>query len=79
MPLTIWRAARDAGIHDGDHVVIRRGTTANSGEIIVALVDGVEATRAIRGLAGAASDGRPLSPALLAELKAHAWARNFYD
>jgi hypothetical protein len=25
------------------------------------------------------SDGRPLSPALLAELKAHAWPRNFYE
>jgi aryl-alcohol dehydrogenase-like predicted oxidoreductase len=27
----------------------------------------------------AVSDGRPLSPALLAELKAHAWPRNFYE
>ncbi|MBV9511723.1 MAG: transcriptional repressor LexA [Caulobacteraceae bacterium] len=34
----------NAGIHDGDHVVIRRGNTANSGEIIVALVKGEEAT-----------------------------------
>jgi repressor LexA len=34
----------NAGIHDGDHVVIRRDNTANSGEIIVALVKGEEAT-----------------------------------
>ena len=34
----------DAGIFDGDHVVIRRGATANSGEIVVALVMGEEAT-----------------------------------
>ena len=34
----------NAGIYDGDHVVIRRGATANSGEIVVALVMGEEAT-----------------------------------
>jgi repressor LexA len=33
-----------AGILDGDYVVIRRGDTANSGEIVVALVLGEEAT-----------------------------------
>ncbi len=33
-----------AGILDGDYVVIRRTTTANSGEIVVALVMGEEAT-----------------------------------
>ena len=33
-----------AGILDGDFVVIRRGSTANSGEIVVALVMGEEAT-----------------------------------
>ncbi|HUZ12558.1 MAG TPA: transcriptional repressor LexA [Caulobacteraceae bacterium] len=33
-----------AGILDGDFVVIRRGATANSGEIVVALVMGEEAT-----------------------------------
>lgn len=33
-----------AGILDGDYVVIRRGETANSGEIVVALVMGEEAT-----------------------------------
>jgi len=33
-----------AGILDGDYVVIRRGDTANSGEIVVALVMGEEAT-----------------------------------
>ncbi len=35
---------RDAGISDGDVVVIRETTTANSGDIVVALVDGQEAT-----------------------------------
>ncbi|HEY2660696.1 MAG TPA: transcriptional repressor LexA [Caulobacteraceae bacterium] len=34
----------NAGIYDGDFVVIRRGSTANSGEIVVALVMGEEAT-----------------------------------
>jgi repressor LexA len=33
-----------AGIFDGDYVVIRRGDSANSGEIVVALVMGEEAT-----------------------------------
>jgi len=34
----------NAGIYDGDYVVIRRAQTANSGEIVVALVMGEEAT-----------------------------------
>ena len=34
----------DAGIHDGDTVIIRRQDTANNGEIVVALVDEEEAT-----------------------------------
>ena len=34
----------NAGIYDGDYVVIRRGSTANSGEIVVALIKGEEAT-----------------------------------
>jgi repressor LexA len=34
----------NAGIYDGDHVIIRKGSTANSGEIVVALVMGEEAT-----------------------------------
>lgn len=34
----------EAGIFEGDTVVIRRGNTANPGEIIVALVDDEEAT-----------------------------------
>ncbi|RMH50395.1 MAG: transcriptional repressor LexA [Alphaproteobacteria bacterium] len=34
----------DAGIHDGDIVVIRRQATAETGDIVVALVEGREAT-----------------------------------
>ena len=34
----------EAGILDGDYVVIRKGDTANSGEIVVALTMGEEAT-----------------------------------
>jgi len=34
----------DAGILDGDTVLIQRADTANSGDIVVALVDGYEAT-----------------------------------
>ncbi|MEO1015660.1 MAG: transcriptional repressor LexA [Pseudomonadota bacterium] len=34
----------DAGIHDGDYAVIQRAKDAANGEIVVALVDGEEAT-----------------------------------
>jgi repressor LexA len=34
----------DAGINEGDVVVIRQTTTATTGDIVVALVDGQEAT-----------------------------------
>jgi repressor LexA len=34
----------DAGIFDGDTVLIRKGDTANNGEIVVALIDDQEAT-----------------------------------
>ena len=34
----------NAGILDGDQVIIKRGDTAHSGEIVVALVKGEEAT-----------------------------------
>ncbi|MEM9780960.1 MAG: transcriptional repressor LexA [Pseudomonadota bacterium] len=34
----------EAGIHDGDVVVIRRQTTAETGDIVVALIEGQEAT-----------------------------------
>lgn len=34
----------EAGILDGDHVIIRRAETADNGAIVVALVDGHEAT-----------------------------------
>ncbi len=34
----------DAGIHDGDLAIIRRQSIADNGNIVVALVDGLEAT-----------------------------------
>ncbi|MEQ8934707.1 MAG: S24 family peptidase, partial [Amphiplicatus sp.] len=34
----------EAGIHDGDMAVIQRTDNADNGEIVVALVDGEEAT-----------------------------------
>jgi repressor LexA len=34
----------EAGINDGDIVVIREGSTADNGDIVVALVEGQEAT-----------------------------------
>jgi repressor LexA len=34
----------NAGIYDGDHVIIKKSDTANNGEIVVALVMGEEAT-----------------------------------
>ena len=44
----------DAGIHEGDIVVIRRQNTANNGDIIVALIDDHEATlKRIRRKGGA--------------------------
>jgi repressor LexA len=35
---------QEAGIHDGDTVIIRRGETAENGQIVVALVDDTEVT-----------------------------------
>ena len=35
---------KDAGINDGDIVVLRETTTADNGDIVVALIDGQEAT-----------------------------------
>ncbi|MCB1857977.1 MAG: transcriptional repressor LexA [Gammaproteobacteria bacterium] len=34
----------DDGIHDGDHIVVEERTQARNGDIVVALVDGSEAT-----------------------------------
>jgi repressor LexA len=34
----------DAGILDGDTVVIRQQQTATNGDLVVALIDGIEAT-----------------------------------
>ena len=34
----------DAGIHDGDYVVIKHADTARTGDIVVALIDQNEAT-----------------------------------
>ena len=34
----------EAGIHDGDYVIIERGDTAHNGDIVVALVDNYEVT-----------------------------------
>ncbi|MFI5013199.1 MAG: transcriptional repressor LexA [Hyphomicrobiales bacterium] len=34
----------EAGIHDGDTVLVRKQSTANSGDIVVALIDAEEAT-----------------------------------
>ena len=34
----------DAGIHDGDVAIIGAGQTAENGQIVVALVDGLEVT-----------------------------------
>jgi repressor LexA len=34
----------DAGIHDGDTVIIRRSDTADNGSIVVALVEDTEVT-----------------------------------
>ena len=34
----------DAGILDGDTVIIRQQQTATNGDLVVALIDGIEAT-----------------------------------
>lgn len=34
----------DAGIHDRDYVIVQQSSTARDGEIVVALIDGYEAT-----------------------------------
>ena len=38
----------DAGIFDGDTAIIQSGATADNGEIVVALVEGHEATQRLR-------------------------------
>ncbi|MGH7162461.1 MAG: transcriptional repressor LexA [Planctomycetota bacterium] len=53
---------RDAGILPGDLVVVRRQSTARSGEIVVALV-GDEATVKIFRRRGARAELRPANPA----------------
>lgn len=57
----------EAGILDGDTVIIRRGETANDGDIVVALIDNEEATlkrfhRRIGGKIELAPENRSLRP-----------------
>lgn len=53
----------DAGILDGDVVVVRRTDTANNGEIVVALVEGHEATLKRLRRRGASIALEPANPA----------------
>ncbi len=38
----------EAGIYDGDYILIRRQNTANNGEIVVAMVDGYESEATVK-------------------------------
>ena len=38
----------EAGIYDGDYILIRRQNTANNGEIVVAMVDGFESEATVK-------------------------------
>ena len=38
----------DAGIYDGDYILIRRQNTARNGEIVVAMVDGFESEATVK-------------------------------
>jgi repressor LexA len=53
----------DAGIHDGDIVVIKRGETAETGDIVVALVDENEVTLKRLRRRGASIALEPANPA----------------
>jgi repressor LexA len=53
----------DAGIHDGDIVVIKRGETADTGDIVVALVDENEVTLKRLRRRGASIALEPANPA----------------
>lgn len=60
----------EAGILDGDTVVIKRGDTANDGDIVVALIDDDEATlkrfhRRVGGKIELAPENRRLRPLIL--------------
>ena len=52
----------EAGIHDGDLVVIQRADTAESGEIVVALIDDEEVTLKRLRRKGAAIALEPANP-----------------
>jgi repressor LexA len=60
----------EAGILDGDTVIIKRGETANDGDIVVALIDDSEATlkrfhRRVGGKIELAPENRSLRPLIL--------------
>ncbi|MDR1135366.1 MAG: transcriptional repressor LexA [Clostridiales Family XIII bacterium] len=38
----------DAGIHDGDYILVRQQNTANNGDIVVAMVDGFESEATVK-------------------------------
>jgi repressor LexA len=38
----------DAGIHDGDYILVKQQNTANNGEIVVAMVDGFESEATVK-------------------------------
>ena len=38
----------EAGIYDGDYILIRRQNTAHNGEIVVAMVDGFESEATVK-------------------------------
>lgn len=38
----------DAGIHDGDYVLVQQADTANNGEIVVAMIDGFESEATVK-------------------------------
>lgn len=38
----------DAGIHDGDYILVQQDNTANNGEIVVAMIDGFESEATVK-------------------------------
>jgi repressor LexA len=65
----------EAGIHDGDYILVRRQETANNGDIVVAMVDGFESEATVKtfyredGHIRLQPENTAMSPIILTDVK----------
>jgi repressor LexA len=65
----------EAGIHDGDYILVRQQETANNGEIVVAMVDGFESEATVKtfyredGHIRLQPENATMSPIILTDVK----------